>query len=445
MSVAQDLSAVLDFSERPLSRLEVFADHIPDEWIATAASLADKATIRRRRLPSDMVLWLVVGMALFRGEPVIEVARRLNICADGLANEVLLAKSGLSQARQRLGKQPVEWLFQRCANVWGYERYPQDDWHGLQVFAVDGALFRTPETPDLRAHFGSGNTSSDRQTPYPVLRLVALMNTRSHVIANAAISPYRKGEIPLAKDFVETIPNDSVTLLDKGFFSADLLLSIQSIERNRHWMIPQRKGVVRSPIECYGDGDCLVQMKVSPQARKKNPLLPEHWQVRAVTYEVEGKEKTVFTSLPASRFSAEQVATLYHERWEIELGFRDIKSSMQGNSLTLRSKTVGLVYQELWGLLLAYNVVRREASQAAVAHKRAPSEVSFKFACQHIASHLVVMAGAVSPSHTPRRLEELRGSIGVLFITKRPRPARPRTVKMSKTRYPVNRNAAPLK
>ncbi|PIN60200.1 IS4 family transposase, partial [Pseudomonas syringae pv. actinidiae] len=89
--------------------------------------------------------------------------------------------------------------------------------------------------------------------------------------------------------------------------------------------------------------------------------------------------------------------------------------------------------------------VRREASQAAVAHKRAPSEISFKFACQHIASHLVVMAGAVSPSHTPRRLEELRGSIGVLFITKRPRPARPRAVKMSKTRYPVNRKAAPLK
>ena len=99
---------------------------------------------------------------------------------------------------------------------------------------------------------------------------------------------------------------------------------------------------------------------------------------------------------------------------------------MQGNVLTLRSKTADLVYQELWGLLLAYNVVRREASQAAVAHKRASSEVSFKFAYQHIASHLVVMAGAVSPSRTPRRLEEFRGSIGVLFITKRPKPATPR-------------------
>lgn len=392
-----------------------------------------------------MVLWLVVGMAFFRGEPIVEVARRLNICAEGLANEVLLAKSGLSKARQCLGDEPVAWLFQQCANVWGHERYPQDDWHGLQVFAVDGALFRTQETEQLRAHFGSGNTSSDRQAPYPVLRLVALMNARSHVISNAAISPYWRGEIPLAAEFIDTIPADSVTLLDKGLFSAGLLLSIHNDANNRHWLIPEKKGTVRTELARYGEGDCLVQMKVSPQARKKNPNLPEFWQVRAVTFEVEGKEKTVFTSLPATRFSAEQVATLYHERWEIELGFRDIKCSMQNNALTLRSKTVALVHQEIWGLLLAYNVVRREASQAAVAHKRAPGEVSFKFACQHIASHLVVMAGAVSPSHTPRRLEELRGSIGVLFITKRPRPARPRAVKMSKTRYPVDRKAAPLK
>ena len=69
--------------------------------------------------------------------------------------------------------------------------------------------------------------------------------------------------------------------------------------------------------------------------------------------------KTVFTSLPVARFSAAQVATLYHERWEIELGYRDIKSAMQHNAITLRSKKVDLVYQELWGLLLGYNLVRR--------------------------------------------------------------------------------------
>ncbi len=80
---------------------------------------------------------------------------------------------------------------------------------------------------------------------------------------------------------------------------------------------------------------------------------------------------------------------------------------MQHNAITLRSKKVDLVYQELWGVLLGYNLVRREASQAAVAHQRAPNEVSFKFACQFIANQMAV--------------------------------------KISKTRFPVDRNAAPLK
>lgn len=445
MPLVDDLSAVLAVAEQPLNRLGVLVEHIPADWIESAATLSAQASIRRRRLPPDMVLWLVVGMAFFRGEPIIEVARRLNICANGLAGEELLAKSAISQARQRLGQSPVKWLFERCASTWGYERYPEDHWHGLQVFAVDGALFRTQDTPELRAHFGSGNTSTNRQTPYPMLRLVALMNTRSHLLVNASISPYRKGEIPMAAQFVAALPGDSVTLLDKGFFSADLLLGIQSDTRNRHWLIPERKGLVYEEILRYGEGDCLLQMKVSPQARKKNPALPLVWQVRAVTYEVQGRAKTVFTSLPADQFSRQQVATLYHERWEIELGFRDMKSAMQCNAMTLRSRTVELVYQELWGLLLGYNLIRREASQAAVMHHRTPGEVSFKFACQLIATQLLVMAGALSPALTPKRLAELRGSIGCVFIEKRPRPSTPRWVKISKTRFPVNRNAAPLK
>lgn len=445
MSLKEDLTAVLETAEQPLARLAVLAEHIPADWIQAAAALSTQASIRRRRLPPDMVLWLVIGMAFFRSKPILEVARRLNICADGLAHEELLAKSSLSQARCRLGKPPLQWLFKRCAQAWGQERYPDDQWHDLQVFAVDGALFRTPDTPELRGHFGSGNTSTSRQTPYPMLPLVTLMNVRSHILADAAISPYRRGETPLARDFLSTLPDHSVTLFDKGFFSADLLLSLPEGGQDRHWLIPARRDLVARELERYGEGDRLLQMTVSPQARKKNPILPKFWQVRAVTYEVPGQTKTVLTSLPAERFTAAQVATLYHERWEIELGYRDIKSSMQHNALTLRSKTVELVYQELWGLLLAYNLVRREASQAAVAHQRAPQEVSFKFACQFIASQLVVMTGAVSPAHTPRRLAELRGSIAALFIAHRPRSSRPRTVKISKTRFPVNREAAPLK
>lgn len=159
---------LLDIDElHSFTDLSTFAQNIPVEWIESALHLSSKATIRRRRLPSEQVLWLVLGMALFRNEPVSEVARRLNICAQGLANNTLLAPSGISEARQRLGADPVQWLFQRTGQQWGLERYPEDDWHGLQVLAVDGALLRTPDTPELREHFGSGNTSTNRPDAFP--------------------------------------------------------------------------------------------------------------------------------------------------------------------------------------------------------------------------------------------------------------------------------------
>lgn len=140
-------------------------------------------------------------------------------------------------------------------------------------------------------------------------------------------------------------------------------------------------------------------MKVSPQARKKNPDLSETWQVRAVAYEVQGKSKTVFTSFT--------------------------------NALVLRSKTVELVYQELRGALAWLQLVRREASQATVELGRVPNEISFKYACQFIASQLKVMSKAVSLGNTAKRLKSLRGDLSILFIDKRPKPNRPRAVKIS--------------
>ncbi|HGK7303106.1 TPA: transposase domain-containing protein, partial [Stenotrophomonas maltophilia] len=98
-----DLGDLFNFSD-----LSTFTQNIPVEWVSSALELSSQATIRRRRLPSDQVLWLVLGMALFRDEPVHEVARRLNICAQGLASLDLPARSGISQARARLGADPVE-------------------------------------------------------------------------------------------------------------------------------------------------------------------------------------------------------------------------------------------------------------------------------------------------------------------------------------------------
>lgn len=80
------------------------------------------------------------------------------------------------------------------------------------------------------------------------------------------------------------------------------------------------------------------------------------------------------------RYRAKDVTELYHSLWEIEVGFRNLKSSLLDNALVLRSRKVDLLEQEVWGMLLAYNLIRRESTRAAEKHRKAPSEISFKFA-----------------------------------------------------------------
>lgn len=90
-----------------------FTQNIPAEWLESALTLSSTATVRRRRLPSEQVLWLVLGMVLFQNENIGEVARRLNVCSQDLANENLLAKSGVSCARQKLGSEPLSGFFKK--------------------------------------------------------------------------------------------------------------------------------------------------------------------------------------------------------------------------------------------------------------------------------------------------------------------------------------------
>ncbi len=130
-----------------------------------------QASIYRRHLPSAQVLCLALGMTLFRDEAIHKVIRRQNICVQGLASCDLLARSGISEARKCLGSEPVEWLFRKTGHHSGRKRYDGDNWQSLQVLVVDDALLRTPDSLELRDHFGSGNTSSEWQTPFPMLRL----------------------------------------------------------------------------------------------------------------------------------------------------------------------------------------------------------------------------------------------------------------------------------
>lgn len=125
MSVQALLSDLVSSDYYPQS-VSVFSAHIPQNWLQLATQHANQVTVRRRKLVSEYVLWLVVGIAFFRNEPLIEIARRMNISLDGQAVDTVLAKSALTQARQKLGSEALAWLFRHSGEHWATERYPAD-------------------------------------------------------------------------------------------------------------------------------------------------------------------------------------------------------------------------------------------------------------------------------------------------------------------------------
>jgi hypothetical protein len=124
------------FSEENLQqRVNIFNASLPMEWLEEALSLTETVTLRRRKLPPEQVIRLVVGMSLLRNESIQEVATRLAFSSKGLDNGLLSARSSLSEARQRLGDAPVKILFEKSADHWAAQTHVEDNWNGLQPFA----------------------------------------------------------------------------------------------------------------------------------------------------------------------------------------------------------------------------------------------------------------------------------------------------------------------
>lgn len=207
------------------------------------------------------------------------------------------------------------------------------------MLGADGAALRTLDTPALREHFGSGNTGTDRQTPFPMMRLVALMNVRSLVMLDATLSPDRRSEVRLADAFIDRIPDHSISLLDRRFWSADRLLHLTGSGQQRHGLIPARKDLVSETVQTYQANDQLLRMTVSPQTRKRIPERPAVREVRAVSYLHKGKRRT---ALYPARLSYGCTASAGSSNWAFGA------SPLQHIAVTLSSTPVELIYQKVW-------------------------------------------------------------------------------------------------
>jgi hypothetical protein len=240
-------------------------------------------------------------------------------------------------------------------------------YRGLALYGVDGTTVRTLDSADNREHFG-GQSNGDRgMSGYPQARIVTLMALRSHLLAAARFAPYAVGETTLAAELWPMLPDDSLCIVDREFLAVNCLSAIQDQSKNRHWMTRAKSKTRLRTIKRLGKGDELVELEFSDQTRRANPGMPERWLVRAIRYERKGfKPQTLLTSLvDKKRFPARELVALYHERWELELGFDEVKTELLEREEALRSKTPRGVAQELWSLGLLSNLVRLEMEQIA--------------------------------------------------------------------------------
>lgn len=417
--------------------------HFDPLWIEEALAATGTATIRKRRLPAERTVWLLLGMALMRDLPIAAVARQLDIALPAADGSRSVATSALSQARARLGPEPMEWLYLRTAEEWAHRSAGNDRWRGLALYGVDGTTLRVADSVENRTYFGGHNSGrhdggcDERMSGYPLMRMVVVMALRSHLLAGAAFGPYAVDERSYATSLWNVVPDRSLVLMDRLYLQANVLLPLTTTGVERHWLTRGKSSTVFRSIRRLGNGDELVEFKVSSEARRKNPALPTHFDARAIRYRRKGHApQLLLTSLlDAVAYPAAELRALYHERWELELGFGELKTDMLERLETLRSKTRSAVEQEMWGLLLAYNLVRLEIERVASELDVPPIRISFVAALREVVEQWHY-ATIVSPGTIPRRLGTVTDRLRLYVLPpRRTHRVFPRAVKIKMSNY----------
>jgi hypothetical protein len=415
--------------------LPKFVASLDPDWIEQALAATGTATIRRRRLPAEQVVWLVIGMCIFRDLSMRELVATMDLALPG-SRGIRVAPSSIVQARERLGDEPLRWLFERSGETWAHASARTHAWRGLAIYGADGTTVRVPDSAENRAHFGGQSTRWDGTSGYPLVRIVTLMALRSHILADARFGSYATAEGPLAQDLWPLVPDHALTIVDRNFLSARTLIGLERGGIQRHWLTRARSDIAYSRIERFATGDELVQLNVSSEARRKDPSMPVTWRMRAIRYQRRGfAPQLLLTSLlDPERYPAAEIIALYHERWEIELGYNEVKRVMLRREETTRSKSPRGVMQELWGLAIAYNLVRYEAQHVAAQAGVPPVRISFVAALNFIESALRSW-GTDNLGRAPQRLINLREDLAHFILPERRARSYPRQVKIKMSNY----------
>lgn len=375
---------------------------------------------RKRMLPARVVVFLVIAMTLFAKKSIPEV---LNILVEGLRIQgayllgaSLPVKSALAQARQRLGVKPIVELFRTLARPIAKLNQAWAFYKGLRLMAIDGTKLDLPDTPENERFFGRPGAGRGKAA-WPVASVIALIEIGTRMTVDAFVGPYKTSEQAAAMRLMRSLGAGMLLLWDRGFVGYKLWAA--AVKRGAHLLGRLTSNMVFEPIQTLADGSFLAKLYPSPYARRKNEggIL-----VRIIEYSITPPERPGFgeihrlitSLLDAESYPAKELIVLYHERWEIELEYDEIKTHMIGKTPTLRSKTPKGILQEIYGLLIAHMAVRTLMAEAASKWDLDPDRLSFTGALQVISRAIPRMQAAKTellPAFYDMMLDEIASQL----------------------------------
>jgi hypothetical protein len=381
--------------------LGVLTKTIPLGAINTVLAGTGKASVRQRDLPAHVVVYYVVALALYMQSSYREVLRCL---LEGIrwllgpgAEIKVTGKSGISQARKRLGWEPLQQLHDAIVKPIAVDS-TRGAWYRMwRLVSMDGSTLDTADEKDNEKSFGRPSSSRGKSA-FPQVRFVSLVENGTHVLFGTRMGGIDTGEITLAKQVLSSLAKGMLCLADRNFFGFELWNQARSTGADLLWRIKKN---LRLPCEKrLPDGSYLSRVYESPKEQRhgRNGVI-----VRVIEYRLEGISgaesiyRLLTTILDHEVAPATELAALYHERWEIETALDELKTHLRGSRIVLRSKTADLVRQEFYGLMMAHFAIRGLMHEAALKANADPDTLSFLHAVRVIRRKIAGFA-SIPPS-----------------------------------------------
>jgi len=356
----------------------------PPELVDGVVAEAGRRERRSRLLPARVVVYYVLALALFADCSYEEVMRQL---VEGLAWESgwraaweVPTKVAIYKARERLGREPLELLFRAACVPLALASTRGAFYRGLRLVSIDGTCLDVADTPANDREFGRpGSSRREGGGAFPQLRMVALAESGTHAIFDAALGGYENSERTLAEALFGSLSEGMLCLADRGFYSFEAFQKARATGAQLLWRVKSDVGLPRE--QTLADGSYLTSIYALKDRKARRDGQParviEYQLADPALTEPEQHYRLITTLLDPDGAAAEELAALYPQRWELESALDELKTHQRGPRVVLRSKNPDGVYQEAYGHLATHYAIRRVMHDAALQADLVPHRLSF--------------------------------------------------------------------